>query len=252
METTLKGTVRYLGTNFAGWQVQDHERTVQGELEAALSRIASRPIRVQGAGRTDAGVHALGQVFSCAWPGAFPTRLRHSLSQMLAPEIRVTALEAAPSDFNARFSAVSKRYVYSLDLGREADPLAAPYAWHVPFALDMEMLSRMLPRIEGKRDFAGFQSSGTQIHNTVRTIFSVRLERGGMAGPADAGALWRIEFHGDGFLYKMVRNLTGTLVEIARGRFPGAFLDACLASPGPFLGHCAPAQGLAMAEVIYD
>ncbi len=248
---TLKGIVRYDGTAFCGWQQQKTHRTVQGDIEAAMGRIASAPVSIQGAGRTDAGVHAMGQVFSCVWPGPFPKRLRHALSKMLSPEIRIVSLEPAAPDFNARFSAHSKRYAYSIELSREPDPFAARYAWHVPYKVDLDLIHALLPKLEGKHDFAGFQSTGTQMKTTVRTLFSVQLHPGGVIGPADNPNLWHLEFHGDGFLYKMVRNLTGTLIEIGRGRFPATFLDEALASSGPFRGHCAPAHGLVMKEVLY-
>jgi len=217
-----------------------------------MAQIAQQPISVQGAGRTDAGVHALGQVFSCDWPEPPSHRLRHALSTMLRPDASVTELREVPADFNARFSARAKRYAYSLDLGRDADPLAARYAWHVPYALDLDRIRSLLPTVIGTHDFAGFQSTGTQMKTTVRTIFDAQLLPGAAIGPMDGTGQWRIEFFGDGFLYKMVRNLTGTLVEIARGRFPPEFFAECLASPGPFLGHCAPAHGLAMVRVFYD
>lgn len=252
MICTLKGTVRYDGTEFAGWQVQPGRRTVQGALEEAMSRIARQAVRIQGASRTDAGVHALAQVFSCRWPGPFPDRLRYALSRMLAPQIRVTELVETAPEFNARFSAKTKRYAYSLDLGREPDPFSAHYAWFVRQRIDSEYLRELLPALAGTRDFGGFQSSGNQMENTVRTLFSVRLEKGPAFGAYDARDLWRLEFHGDGFLYHMVRNIAGTLIEIARGRFPREFLDQCLASSGPFLGHCAPAHGLTLVAVEYE
>ena len=250
--TTLKGTVQYDGTGFAGWQVQfQGERTVQGALEMAMTKIAGVPVAVQGAGRTDSGVHALGQVISCEWPGEPPARLRHALSRMLAPEIRVTELSPAPQGFNARFWAKSKRYAYSLDLGREANPFAARYAWHVHHDLELDVIHRLLPAILGRHDFAGFQSAGSQMKTTVRTIFEAKLLPGAMIGPQGAPDLWRLEFYGDAFLYRMVRNLAGTLIEVARGRFPEEFFHECLASPGPFKGHCAPAHGLVLAEIDY-
>lgn len=252
MTTTLKGTVRYLGTPFSGWQAQQDQRTVQGDIEAAMSRIASQPIRIQGAGRTDAGVHALGQVFSCEWPKAVPPTLRHALCRMLEPEIQITALEAVSADFNARFSAKAKRYCYTFHFSREMDPFSAPYSWQVPYGVDIDLIRSLLPQLEGTHDFAGFQSTGCQMKTTVRTIYAATLHQGAVVGPRDGQNLWHIEFFGNGFLYKMVRNLSGTLVEIGRGRFGPEFLQEALVSGGPFLGHCAPPQGLVMKEVLYD
>ena len=251
METTLKGTVRYDGTGFAGWQRQDNNRTVQGALEDTLSRIAGEPIAVQGASRTDAGVHALGQVFSCRWPGTPPDRLRHAVSSMLRPEIQVTALESVRTGFNARFDAWGKQYAYALDFGREPDPLAARYAWHVPYRAGLDVLRGLLPKLEGRHDFAGFESTGSQSRTTERTLHAIRLCRGPVAGPADNPNLWRFELEGDAFLYHMVRNIVGTLIEIGRDRFEPAFLQESLDRAGPFRGHCAPAHGLFLVRVDY-
>lgn len=256
-ETTLRGVIQYDGTAFAGWQIQfQGEMTVQGVLQEAMSRIAGRPIAVQGAGRTDSGVHAFGQVFSCSWPGTPPARLRHALSRILGPEIRVTELAEAPPGFNARYWAKSKRYSYSLDLGREPNPFTARYAWHVRHGLDLDVVRRLLAATVGTRDFAGFQSAGSQMKTTVRTVHAADLLPGALVGPVETPnrqypELMRIEYHGNAFLYKMIRNLTGTMVEVARGRFPESFFHECLASPGPFLGHCAPAHGLALVSVDY-
>ena len=199
MTTTLKGTVRYLGTPFSGWQAQQDQRTVQGDIEAAMSRIASQPIRIQGAGRTDAGVHALGQVFSCEWPKAVPPTLRHALCRMLEPEIQITALEAVSADFNARFSAKAKRYCYTFHFSREMDPFSAPYSWQVPYGVDIDLIRSLLPQLEGTHDFAGFQSTGCQMKTTVRTIYAATLHQGAVVGPRDGQNLWHIEFFGNGF-----------------------------------------------------
>lgn len=250
--TTLKCTVRYDGTNFSGWQRQPGRRTVQGELERAFSKLANTSVAIQGAGRTDAGVHALGQVFSCRWPGKVPLRLAHATSRMLAPEIRIESVESAPYDFNARFGAKWKRYVYAFDFSRSPDPFSARYAWHVPYKVEMNTLETALQKFPGTHDFAGFQSAGSQIKDTMRTIYEARLLPGGICGTSAPGNLYRIELVGNGFLYKMVRNICGTLIEIARGRFSSDFVDESLISGGPFLGHCAPPQGLALVEVHYD
>jgi len=253
MITHLKCVVRYDGTDFSGWQEQDGFRTVQGELHKTLERIASQPVRIQGASRTDAGVHALGQVFNCAWPGPFPERLRHSLSQILAPEIRILEVGECAPDFNARYAARGKIYAYTLDIAKEADPFSARFAWNVPYqTLDLDLVRALLPKLVGTHDFAGFQSTGHSSKTTVRTITRAELLPGGLIGLRDNPDLFRIELEGNAFLYKMVRNITGTLIEIARGRFPADFFDACLKSTGPFLGHCAPAQGLCLVKIFYE
>jgi tRNA pseudouridine38-40 synthase len=233
METTLKCTVAYCGGPFAGWQRQAGQRTVQGDIEAAMSRIANQPIAIQGAGRTDAGVHALGQVFSCVWPGQPPERLRYALNKMLAPDIRIEDMTVVPEGFNARFDATSKIYRYAMALTRAPHPWAAGFSWQVPFAVDLDLLRTLLPQIEGTHDFAGFESAGAQERrSTVRTIYSVRLVEGGLLHAPGQEGLYALEYHGNGFLYRMVRNLTGTLIEIARGRFAPEKLQQCLHSPG--------------------
>lgn len=253
MEQTLKAVLRYDGAGFAGWQVQPGQRTIQGELEFALTQIAGSPVRVHGAGRTDAGVHALAQVASFTWARDMPLeRLRRSLSRMLAPEIRVERLEFAPPGFHARKSAVGKRYAYTLSLAREADPFSARYAWCVPPDVNVAELERLAEPLVGRHDFAGFQAGGSDAHTTERVIHSITLCPGGVMGPCDAQALWRLEFHGNGFLYKMVRNITGALVSVARGAVSEAFLHDCLASPGPYRGYTAPAHGLTLVEALYD
>ena len=252
MGNNLKATVRYHGAGFAGWQVQPGQRTVQGEIEGALSQIASQRITIHGAGRTDAGVHALGQVFSFHWP--MPPdheRLRRSVSKMLGPEIRVESIEVVAADFHARYSAVSKRYAYVIALSREPDPLSAQYAWCVPWPVKVARVRELAQRMVGEHDFAGFQCSGASVQSTVRTLHAVEVLEGGVVAPFDAAGLWRIEFYGSGFLYKMVRNITSMLVDVARGKLPEERLDELLASRGPYRGHTAPAHGLTLVEVTY-
>ncbi|MCP4642068.1 MAG: tRNA pseudouridine(38-40) synthase TruA [bacterium] len=252
MSQRLKATVRYDGTRFSGWQVQPTERTVQGAIEGALARIAGDQVRIQGAGRTDAGVHAMGQVFSFDWDRPVsPETLRRSISRMLGPEIQIVDIRSVAAEFHARKSAVSKRYAYAFLRSREADPLTARYAWCVPVEVDLDAIRDLAPRLVGEHDFAGFQGGGASVKTTVRTIYSLELMPGGIVSPCDAGNLWRLEFRGNGFLYKMVRNITGTLIDIARGQLPEERLSELLESPGPFRGHTAPAHGLALVEVVY-
>ncbi len=281
----VKGIVRYDGTDFAGWQIQPGERTVQGAIEEKLATIAGAPIRVMSAGRTDAGVHALGQVISFDWPADVPLeRARRSLSQMLAPEIRVDRLEPAAEDFHATYSAVAKAYAYAICVEREPDPFTTRYAWTVKWDIDRERVRELAARIVGEHDFAGFCSAGAQVETTVRTIFSAEVSDGPVIGPridphypvtarsrvchetissisdpasrsyefpAPRSESFHIEFTGNGFLYKMVRNLTGTIIDIARGHLPDATLEERLKAPMPYAGFTAPAHGLFLLAVQY-
>ena len=252
MSITLKAVVRYDGTRFAGWQVQPGQVTVQEDLETALATIAGETIRITGAGRTDAGVHALGQVFSCGWPdGVAWEGLQRSLSKMLGPEVRIESVEAVSAAFNALRSAVAKRYAYVLYDALHPDPFSHRYAWSVPKGVDWAVVQRLSRAVEGTHDFAGFCASGSSVKTTVRTVHSVRLCEGPLIGPVGAGNYWRLEFHGEGFLYKMVRNLVGTLIDIARGHTPESRLDELLHAPAPYHGFTAPAHGLFLAKVEY-
>ena len=252
MEQNLKAIVRYDGTTFAGWQIQAEGRTVQGEIERVLTQIASAPIRILGAGRTDSGVHALAQVFSFRWPLARPyDRLAKALSGMLGPDILVTEIAPVAPDFHARYSATSKRYAYTVQLARHPDPFSTRYAWCIPWRVDLDLLASLGHALTGTYDFAGFQCSGASVKTTVRTLYSVEVLKGGVMAPRDAQDLWRIEFHGDGFLYKMVRNLTAVMIDVARGKLPRTHIQERLNGPGPFRGHTAPARGLTLIEVGY-
>ena len=253
MEMTIRAVVRYDGTGFAGWQVQPGQRTVQGVIEETLATIAGESVRIAGAGRTDSGVHALGQVFSCRWPGTEPLdKLRRSMSQMLGPEVRVESIESVPEDFHASYSAKSKRYVYVICQANEPDPFSERYSWTVPWEIDAQKVHALAQRVIGEHDFAGFCSSGSSAETTVRTIYSVETQPGPVVGPMDAEDVWRIEFHGDGFLYKMVRNIVGTLIDIARGQTPEAELQERLNAPAPYHGFTAPAKGLFLMDVEYE
>lgn len=248
----LRAVVRYDGTDFAGWQIQPNAWTVQAALEEALALIAGQPVRVHAAGRTDAGVHALGQVVHFDWPASKPHgRLPVALSRMLAPSVQVTHLAVAHAAFHARFDASSKRYAYTVHLGTSRDPFTARYAWQVRAPVDAARLHELAQALVGTHDFAGFQCAGTEIADTRRTIYEITLTPGCLIGPADAAQHWTLTFHGNGFLYKMVRNLTGTLVDVARGKLPEAILHTRLSSPGPYDGFTAPAHGLALLAVEY-
>lgn len=246
-----KGVICYDGEFFHGWQYQPDKKTVQGELEKTLSLITRREIHVQGASRTDAGVHALGQTFTFYYEGNIPTKLRHAVSQLLMPHAKVLEIEEVPLEFDVCRDVKWKKYCYTFDLSKEPNPFSLKYAWHVPYKVDLVLLRELLPELIGTHDFAGFQSTGSQMQTTVRTLYSVELKKGGVITSINLADLWYIEFIGNGFLYHMVRNITGTLIEIARGRFPKESLYKCLYENKKFNGFCAPAHGLTLVEIKY-
>jgi tRNA pseudouridine38-40 synthase len=244
---TLKLTLSYDGTRFVGWQRQASGASIQGLLEAALGRFEGAPVTVHGAGRTDAGVHALGQVASAqvTCRHAVDALLR-GLNASLPPEVRVIAVEEAPPDFHARFSARSKTYRYLLRNAPIVSPFERAYVWHVPEPLDVEAMRTAAAVLVGTHDFAAFGSAGSETKDTVRTIAwsDVQLR--------DAEGLLAYEVAGTGFLRHMVRAIVGTLVEIGRGRRPASSMSALVAGRSRAdAGATAPAHGLFLVRVDY-
>ncbi|HPP58540.1 MAG TPA: tRNA pseudouridine(38-40) synthase TruA [Candidatus Hydrogenedens sp.] len=246
------GVIRYDGSAFHGWQFQPNLPTVQGTVEQVLSLITRQPIQIQGASRTDTGVHALGQVFSFFFNAEIPKRLRHSASQLLSPNAQITNIKEVPLEFDVCRDVKWKKYCYTIDLGKESDPFAHKYAWHIPYNIDLELLQKLFKYLIGTHDFRGFQSTGSQMTSTIRTLYSIQLKKGGVIGPIDSKTLYHIEYIGNGFLYHMVRNITGTLIEIARGKQQPDFLIECLELNKKFKGLCAPPQGLTLAQISYE
>jgi tRNA pseudouridine38-40 synthase len=248
---TCRLTIAYDGTGLVGWQRQPEGTSVQGLIEEALVRLTGADrVTVTGAGRTDAGVHARGQVASVALDTRLtPDDLQRGLNALLPPAVRVVGLETVEPDFHARFAAKAKRYDYHVIAGPVISPFDVRYAWHVPHALDLAAMRAALPALEGRHDFAAFQSTGSDIDGTVRTLHEVRLDD----GPADGGSRRLVlSLTGDGFLRHMVRAIAGTLVEIGRGRWPPDHLAAVLASGDRAqAGPTAPAHGLFLVFVRY-
>jgi tRNA pseudouridine38-40 synthase len=262
MTRTLKITLAYEGTAYVGWQRQAEGVSIQGLLEEALARLDGAPVVVHGAGRTDAGVHALGQVASARVATARePAVIRRALNAMLPGDVRVLSVEEAPEAFHARFSAAGKVYEYRIWQGDVQPPFARAWTWHVPRFLDTEAMDRSLRHLEGTHDFSAFQSSGSGVRSAVRTVTRARTETRdlppdltgwpeGGAGPG--GRLIVVTLEADGFLRHMVRAVVGTLVEVGEGRRPERSLALLLdARERAASGPTAPPCGLVLVRVRY-
>jgi tRNA pseudouridine38-40 synthase len=254
---TFRLTLAYDGTDFVGWQRQASGVSIQGLLEDALRELDDRYVVVTGAGRTDAGVHALGQVAGFALEREIaPEVLARALNARLPPEVRVLAAEEAPLAFNPRFESHRKTYRYRIWNAEVLSPFERRYAWHVLGHLDADAMAAAAPLVEGHHDFAAFQAAGSNALSTERDIFSSRLhtlstaETTCVLGGSDVMIIYEIT--GSGFLRYMVRGIVGTLVEIGRGRYPSRRITDVLASGDRGLaGPTAPPEGLFLVCVTY-
>jgi tRNA pseudouridine38-40 synthase len=245
---TLKLTLQYDGTAYVGWQRQASGTSIQGLLEAALGRIEGSAVSVQGAGRTDAGVHALAQVASVRLASTLDTAtLARALNATLPPEVRVRAVEEAAPDFHARFGAAGKAYEYRICNAPTVSPFVYRYAWHIAQPLDTTAMREGSAALVGPHDFAAFQGSGSAVKSSGRVITAIDWRE---EGGHDRLLVMRIE--GSGFLRHMVRNIAGTLVEVGLGRWPAAAVAGILASRDRRnAGPTAPPQGLFLVGVRY-
>lgn len=244
----IKLTVAYDGTNYHGFQEQRRTglATIQEALEAALSRLAHRPVQVIGAGRTDAGVHAQGQVVNFRsehWP--VPTEKTHlAMNSLLPGDIAVLKAENVPVDFHARFSATAKTYRYSIYHHRVMSPLHRLYCCHEPRSLDIDAMRQAARYLIGTYDFKSFQAQGTPVKDTVRTISRAEI--------IDQSPLIHLYLTGNGFLYNMVRIITGTLLAVGMGKKqPPEMEDIITARDRTLAGATVPPQGLCLMDVEY-
>ena len=262
---TWKVTLAYDGTDFRGWQVQPGETTAQGELQAALGRVTGESPLPQGSGRTDAGVHALGQVASFTLEAPIPPQnLLRALNRTLPQSIRIVEAKIVPDTFHARHSAVAKTYEYRIFREEICPPVLARYVLARPWPLDLEAMQTAGRLFEGEHDFLSFAATDPDLSSrnselslddeeeakatAIRTIFSSTWER----QRGEAGELLVYRVRGNGFLHHMVRNLVGTLVDVGRGRLkagdiPGILAARARAAAGP----TAPARALFLHSVEY-
>jgi tRNA pseudouridine38-40 synthase len=244
----LKATILYDGTDYVGWQRQDTGASIQALLEDALEPIEGSRVVVHGAGRTDAGVHALAQVATFGLRVAIPpATLARALNGVLPPQVRVMAVEEVEPAFHARFSATGKVYEYRLINAPMVSPFLQKYAWHVAHPLDLTAIRAASALLVGTLDFASFQGAGSVVASTTRTVRSIVWEDG---GGYDLPLIMRIE--GDGFLRHMVRNIVGSLVDVGIGRCDPPEITRILDSHDRRqAGRTAPPQGLFLVRVLY-
>lgn len=250
-------TVAYDGTGFVGWQRQASGVSIQGLLEDALSALDGRDVTVMGAGRTDAGVHAVGQAAGVTIVRDIDAAsLVRAINARLPETVRVTgAVEVSPT-FHARFNARTKTYRYRIWNAEVMSPFERAYAWHVASpALDLAAMAAGAALLVGRHDFAAYQAAGAETHTTERTVLDSRFTSDEPRhGPdAESAGLLAYEIRGTGFLRHMVRNIVGSLVEVGRGRRPPDWIGEVLASrERARAGPTAPAEGLCLVSVDYD
>jgi tRNA pseudouridine38-40 synthase len=241
----LKLTLEYDGAHYHGWQLQHNAPTVQGAVEAALQRLFAQPVRVRVAGRTDTGVHALGQVISVPLLKEIDLpRFQRSLNAILPVDIVVKQVEKVPDTFNPRRDATSRTYQYRIWRRLWRSPLWARSSWHVPYPLNVETMGQAATLLIGDHEFSSFQGSDSVEHNPHRTIFrsAIRQEEDFLLYDVEARS----------FLRHMVRNIVGTLVDVGRGALSVEdFADILAARDRTRAGLNAPPQGLFLVEVKY-
>ena len=242
----LKLLLEYSGTRYHGWQIQPHAITVQGTLEACLARLTNGPVRLHAAGRTDAGVHAIGQVvhFDTASTIALPALVRGANS-LLPGDIVVRQAEQVSLDFHARYSARRKTYAYIVHNYSVPSALRAPYAWHIPQPLGLAAMRAAAKVLLGRHDFSAFRAASCAARDPWRRLFCLRIVRHAE----------RLVFvlNADGFLQHMARTIVGTLVAIGRAQIPADAMGTILHSrQRQYAGPTAPAHGLFLVRVVYD
>lgn len=241
-------TVAYDGTNYGGFQIQENAFTIQEALEKALGIVYKKAVRVTAAGRTDSGVHARGQAVSFRAPfGIDDDSLPHALNCLLPADIVVTGAVKVEDAFHARFDAIGKTYSYTIDRAKFPQIMMRLYSWHMPDPLDLNVVKKAASMFVGTHDFKYFQSAGGKVTDTVRTIY-----RAGVEEQPDR-CLLVLTYEGNGFLYRMIRRITGTLIQAGKGDLALEDISEALKGSNPgAVAPTAPARGLCLEKVLYQ
>ena len=242
----IKLNLQYDGTEYHGWQIQKNAPTVQETVTRALEKITGEKVTLTGCGRTDAGVHAENYVCNFFASASIPPdKYPYALNSVLPSDIVCFGATQVGGDFHANKSAKSKRYVYRILNHEFPDAVLCRYAWHYRYPLDIQKMCEAAKAFLGEHDFIGFASSGFSVKTTVRTIYSLDVTR--------EGEIITVDIHGNGFLYNMVRIITGTLVSVGGGKINPADMTGIIASRDrERAGITAPPEGLCLKEVYYD
>lgn len=240
----LKLTIQYDGIKYCGWQKQPNSSGIQGTIEYAIYEITKEKVNIIGSGRTDAGVHALGQVANFKTNSNIPAaRIPDALNAKLPKDISIIDCQEVSDDFHSRYSATGKIYRYLIYNKPYRSPLYKDISYHVRYDLDIEKMRIEAQSLLGTHEFKGFMSSGSSVKDTVRTIHNISIE--------ESGDLIVLEVEGNGFLYNMVRIIVGTLVDIGRGRIDKPLEEIIASQDRGEAGHTAPAHGLFLKKVHY-
>ena len=243
----IRLTISYDGTNYCGWQRQKKRGTIQGTIEEVLERLLQEEVKLIGSGRTDSGVHALSQVANFKTKSNLSLReIRRGLNGLLPKDIRIKNIISAPEKFNSRYDVLSKTYQYIIS--HQESPFLQHYACFCPTQLNLPAMRKAAKALLGKHDFKAFQAAGSRIKDSVRSIkkLSIRKKKTTLAN------LILIEIEADGFLYKMARNIIGTLFEVGKGKKVPQDIKKILDKKNrKFAGPTAPAKGLYLKEVKY-
>ncbi|MFA5164142.1 MAG: tRNA pseudouridine(38-40) synthase TruA [Candidatus Omnitrophota bacterium] len=237
--------IEYEGTGYSGWQSQKNARSIQDTIEAALERLTGRKARLISCGRTDAGVHAVTHFANFKTPSDIPTyKLQRALNGVLPKDIVIKQAAEVPLKFHARFDARSKTYRYTIMTGNSPSAIERNLTAYIPYKLNLALMKRESKALLGKHDFKSFQASDRIDRSSVRTIKKLRLKK--------QGEKIIIDIEADGFLYNMVRNIAGTLIDIGRGRISeGSMRGILKAKDRKAAGETAPSRGLCLIEVKY-